>query len=372
MTVLPSDLMFPLRTVTERGGSATILADCRHFGSRGVLVYGASLKQSGALDRLLGDAPDRSVLPWQHEGGEPTLEQLERLLSAARGHEAAWVAAIGGGSVMDLAKACAGLLEAPLPAAAYHDGAPIEPSCIPFIAAPTTAGTGSEATCVSVLTNTARGVKKSIRHASFMPRHVLLDADLLAPCPPQIFASAGFDALTQAIEAYTSRHATAVTDGLAIEGFKLITGALPAAYAGDDGDCLEQLLQGSYLAGLALSNARLGVVHGLAHPLGVRYHQPHGLVCGICLPIALEFNREAIATKYQTLCDTLGGDLMGWIETMMRRFRLSSPFAGQPIIDEAGIIAEALASGSTKANPREVSEADLRALLAKLFGSSRV
>ncbi len=370
MTVLPNDLMFPQRTVTQRGGAATLLAECRTFGTRGVLVYGNSLKQSGGLEHILEDRSDRSVLPWLHAGGEPTLEQLEQLLAVARGHEAEWVAAVGGGSVMDLAKACAGLLEAPLSAEAYHDGAPIEPSRIPFIAAPTTAGTGSEATSVSVLSNTARGIKKSIRHASFMPRHVLLDADLLAPCPPHVFASAGLDALTQAIEAYTSRHATALTDDLALEAFQLITAALPAAYAGDDGSCLEALLQGSYLAGLALSNARLGVVHGLAHPLGIRYHQPHGLVCGICLPLALEFNREAIDTKYQRLSELLGGDLLGWIETMMRRFRISSPFSGQALIDEEGIVAETLASGSTKANPREVTESDIRDLLAKLFGSS--
>jgi alcohol dehydrogenase class IV len=370
MHELPKELLFPLRTISGAGTLSRLISECLAFGARGMIVHGRSFAQSGALARLLATGPDdQTICVWRHPGGEPTIDQLEDLLSAARGHGAAWIAAVGGGSVMDVAKAAAGLLDAPLPALDYHDGEPIEASAVPFIAVPTTAGTGSEATTVSVLTNSAACMKRSIRHPSFMARCVILDSDLLRGCPAPVIASAGMDALTQAIESFTSRHATWFSDVVALKAVEMINTALPAVYENEGNrEAAAALLEGSYLAGISLSNARLGVVHGLAHPLGVRYHQPHGVVCSVCLLPALNFNRAAMGAKYDALAAVLGADPVTRVAALMEAMKIVSPFAGQDIIDRDGIVRETLASGSTAANPRSVTEADVEELLSEIFG----
>ena len=362
--MLPETLILPPRTVAGAATITRLLAECAEFGDRALLVHGRSLESHRVLDRILADRRDPlTVTTWCHPGGEPTLEQLEDLLSVAREHGINCVAAVGGGSVLDIGKACAGLLHAPLPVVEYHDGAPIERTRIGFVAAPTTAGTGSEATIVSVLTNAGRGVKKSIRHPSFMARTVILDPELLATCPPHVIASSGMDAFTQAVESLTSIHATRFTEQLSLEAMRLIALAIEPVYKGARGNELSNLLFGSYLAGLALSNARLGIVHGLAHPLGVRYHQPHGLVCAVCLPHALEFNREAIGAKYDTMSRVLGSDLQALTEHLMAVLDINSPFVGVSMPDREDVINETLASGSTRANPRPVTAADVDQLL---------
>ena len=367
MTWLPKSLILPPETRTHSGAVLHLLQECKIYGSRGMLVCGHSLKQSGRLDAVLGiHANDGDILVWMYPGGEPTLEQVEAFLADARVHKPHWVAAVGGGSVIDLAKAGAGLLNATLPVVAYHDGEPIPASFIPFIVAPTTAGTGSEATTVSVLTNTETGVKKSIRHPSFMARLVVLDAGLLDGCPREVVAASGMDALTQAIESYCSAGAVWFTDALALKAVAMIHGSLEAVYHGQK-EKQEELLTGSYLAGIALSNARLGIVHGLAHPLGARFHAPHGLVCAVCLPHALAFNRAAVPAKYDHLSNVVSMDIEEYVQGLQQHLELRSPFAGMHLVDREAIIDETLASGSTKANPRKVTADDVSLLLDRLF-----
>ncbi|MBL7115189.1 MAG: iron-containing alcohol dehydrogenase [Kiritimatiellae bacterium] len=370
MRTIPAILTLPPRTLTGRDAVDHLLVECRKFGPRGMLVCGASLIRSGVRDRILaGTEGSHDISTWRHPGGEPTLDQLEQLLAAARGHGVDWIAAVGGGSVLDIAKAAAGLLEAPAPAVCYHDGESIPSSRIPFVAVPTTAGTGSEVTTVSVLTNAATGVKKSIRDPSFMARLVMLDSALITTCPSHVMAASGLDALTQAIEAYVSRNATWMTDVFALEAVRLVAQSLPCVYRGDRGSACDALLTGSSLAGLALSNARLGLVHGLAHPLGVRYHQPHGLVCAVCLPLVLAYNREAMGAKVDRLSEAMGGDVFSRVQELMRILQLVSPFGGKWIQDEDAIVRETLASGSTAANPRDVTGDDVRQILRELFAA---
>lgn len=364
---LPSTLVLPPRTVIGSGRVATLPAECAGFGVRGLLVHGRSLAGSGTLDAIMAQSPEgMEITPWQHPGGEPTLKQLEALLVVARETRPDWIAAVGGGSVMDVAKACAGLVEAPLPVAVYHDGADIPPARMPFIAVPTTAGTGSEATIVSVLTDDEKGVKKSIRHPSFMPRLVILDPDLLMTCPPPVIAASGMDAFTQAVESYISNRATWFSETLSLKAAVLIASSLEAVVRGESAPALD-LLEGSYMAGLALSHARLGVVHGLAHPLGYLYHAPHGVFCAVCLPVAIEFNREAMGDKYRRLSGALNKDLLNVTRGLLARLRIESPFRGQPVRDREAIVEETLASGSTAANPRPVTAEDVNTLLDQLF-----
>ena len=201
--------MLPPRTISGVGSIEQLLSECAVFGSSGILVHGESLKKSGLVDAILSQTPANiEVQTWQYPGGEPSLADVELLRRIAGEAKVDWVAAVGGGSVIDAAKAAAGLLHADGAVLDYHDGAEIPMSHVPFIAAPTTAGTGSEATPVSVLTNDDRCVKKSIRHPSFIPRLVVLDPHLLKSCPTHVIASAGMDALTQAIESFISNKAS--------------------------------------------------------------------------------------------------------------------------------------------------------------------
>jgi alcohol dehydrogenase class IV len=177
------------------------------------------------------------------------------------------------------------------------------------------------------------------------------------------------DALTQAIESSASRHATRATDALALEALRSIRGGIEAVFVASTDPRAEDLLVGSYLAGLALANARLGLVHGLAHPLGAVYHQPHGLVCALCLPAVLEFNRMAMGEKYARVSEAMGDDAIRETRRLIRALGLASPFTGQPIRCREAIVAETLASGSTAANPRPVTAEAVNALLDGLFAN---
>lgn len=370
MRTFPLTLALPPRVFCHPGAIAGILEECATFGQRGMLVHGQSLAVGGVLNRILDGCPDElRVTTWQHAGGEPTLEQLDATLAAARACRADWIAAVGGGSVMDLGKACAGLLHAPLATSAYHGGETIPASRVPFAAAPTTAGTGGEATGVSVLTDTRLGVKKSIRHPSFVPRVVVLDAELLAGCPPNVIACSGMDAFVQAVESFVSRDASAFSDACASAAVRMINRALVSVFRGATGAPAQELLEGSFLAGIALSHARLGLVHGLAHPLGLRYQAAHGLVCAVCLPAVIDFNRGVAAHKFSTLQDILGSDIRTYAEALLQSLHIASPFRGQPLRDREAIIAETLASGSSAANPRPVTADDVSAMLDTIFAA---
>jgi alcohol dehydrogenase class IV len=300
-----------------------------------------------------------------HPGGEPTLDQLDQLLQTVRSLKIDWIAAVGGGSVLDVAKAAAGLAQALKPAATYFDGAPIETEPLPFLAAPTTAGTGSEATVNAVLIHPGDHRKKSIRDPRWMPRCVILDPNLLIGCPPPVIADSGMDALTQAIEAYASRYATPFSDGIAVEAISLLHRYLPVVFKGcaTDDDRLG-LLTGSYLGGMALSLARLGVVHGIAHPLGSLFSIPHGRICALCLPLALDLNRPTLGDKYDRLSGLLGADAVTAIQQRLADFSIRSPLEGVDISDSLEfIVKETLASGSSQANSKTVTRTDVLTLL---------
>ena len=370
MPLLPETLLLPQQTVAKAGAVLNLAEAALAFGKNGVIVHGASLRRSGTLETILGRQPAGMRLrSWQHEGGEPTVGEVESLRAELRRERPDWVAAVGGGSVIDLAKAAAGLADAPESAAYYQThNAAIPPATLPLIAAPSTAGTGSEATVVAVLTDPARMLKQSIRHPSYMPKRVILDPDLLAGCPPATIAAAGLDAFIQAYESYTSRHATPFTRALSELALVRISRALLPLYQGDLG-AASDMLESSYLAGIALSHARLGVIHGLAHPLGARTGVAHGLVCALCLPACLAFNRPVIQRDLSELKARHGLDVEAQVETWLEAMKLETPFEGLHVADRDAFIRETLASGSTAANPRAVTAEDAAALLDAIAGA---
>ena len=374
MNILPQNLLLPQRTVSGAGSIHNLESIAAGFGTKGVLVHGRSLERSGVVKSIVSACgTDLRIRCYCHEGSEPTVHEVDTLRNAVRESGAEWVAAIGGGSVIDLAKAAAGLADHTLSTAFYQvNPSEIQPASIPLIAAPTTAGTGSEATVVSVLTNPDKGLKQSIRHASHMPKAVILDPKLLDSCPPVTIAAAGLDAFIQAFESYTSRHAVPFTQSLAECAIERIAANLLPLYENpSDIDAATAMLEASYITGLAFSHSRLGVIHGLAHPLGVRFKAAHGAACACSLPAALEYNQDYIQGHLETLKSRCKVDVNELVESWMQKMQLDNPFTGKSIEDMDAVVREVLNSGSTKANPREVTAEDVLWLVGRILEDPR-
>lgn len=236
--------------------------------------------------------------------GEPSPELIDALVAEWRGAGINAVLGIGGGSVLDAAKACAGLLQTGNSVMDHLEGVgpelPYGGPSTPFIAVPTTAGTGSEATKNAVLSRSgADGFKKSFRDDQLMAEYAVVDPDLLASCPPGLIAADGMDAFTQLLEAYVSLRANPVTDALAMTGLRAACDALPTWYAAGEGvaEARTNLALAALLSGICLAQAGLGSVHGLAQPLGSLFPIAHGVVCGTLVAAATRVNIEVMQTR---------------------------------------------------------------------------
>jgi alcohol dehydrogenase class IV len=200
-----------------------------------------------------------------------------------------------------------------------------------------------------------------------MAQIVILDSTHLAASPRHVIAHSGMDAFVQGVESYLSSKSTWFSDTLALKGLTLLSSSLETVYSDPTSEAADALLFGSCLIGIAFSCSRLGVVHGLAHPLGARYKVPHGLVCAVCLPYVIEFNRDSVKERYGLLGKTLGSDLLDRSKELIERLEIRSPFPQKSLVDRNEIVKETLASGSTAANPRPVTAADVEKLLDRIF-----
>src|SRR5579859_3802091 len=264
------------------------------LGSRVLLVTGADPARHSPLLAGLG----RTAVTFPVTG-EPTVEMVRAAVAAARGHGADVVAAIGGGSVIDTGKAVAMLLGNGGDPLDYlevvGDGQPITRPAAPCVAVPTTAGTGAEVTANAVLAVPEHQLKASLRSPLMIPRVALVDPELTVSCPPPVTAASGLDALTQCLEPFVSVRATPVTDGLAREGLRRAGSGLRAAYAdGADLAARSDMSVCALLGGMALANAKLGAVHGLAGVIGGTAAVPHGLACAALLVPVSEANVRAL------------------------------------------------------------------------------
>ena len=234
--------------------------------------------------------------------GEPTVELARDAVAAAREHGADVVAAIGGGSVIDTGKAVAMLLGNGGDPLDYLEvvgaGQKITQPAVPFVAVPTTAGTGAEVTANAVLAVPEHRLKASLRSPMMIPRVALVDPELTVSCPPPVTAAGGLDALTQCLEPFVSVRANPLTDGLAREGLRRAGSGLRAAYA-DGGDLAARADMSvcALLGGMALANAKLGAVHGLAGVIGGTADVPHGLACAALLAPVIEANVRALQAQ---------------------------------------------------------------------------
>ena len=375
-------------TMFFAGAIAQLPFAVEKFGKKILLVTGgSSLKKSGRLDaieRLLKSKNIYYAIVTVH--GEPSPQLVDAVVKQFADKEINAVVSIGGGSVIDAGKAISAML--PLNESVYdylevvgtklHGGVKI-----PFIAIPTTAGTGSEATKNAVLSTTGTsGFKRSLRHNNFVPDIAIIDPELMIGCPFNITAASGLDALTQLIESYVSTKANPFTDALSLSGIeKVQQSLLPLCIEKNDSIPLRAgMAYAAYVSGITLAHAGLGIVHGLASPLGALFGIPHGVACGTLLAAAARTTiiklKSAGDTKYlqkyakvgELLAPEKGGDdraqkthncihtLEEWTETLAMP-RLS--MYGVREQDFAKIIKEA----DNKNNPIHLNDDEMIGLL---------
>ncbi|EFU7551721.1 ethanolamine utilization ethanol dehydrogenase EutG [Escherichia coli] len=239
---------------------------------------------------------------WPCPVGEPCITDVCAAVAQLRESGCDGVIAFGGGSVLDAAKAVALLVTTPDSTLAEMSETSVLQSRLPLIAIPTTAGTGSETTNVTVIIDAVSGRKQVLAHASLMPDVAILDAALTEGVPSHVTAMTGIDALTHAIEAYSALNATPFTDSLAIGAIAMIGKSLPKAVGyGHDLAARESMLLASCMAGMAFSSAGLGLCHAMAHQPGAALHIPHGLANAMLLPTVMEFNRMVCRERFSQI-----------------------------------------------------------------------
>lgn len=266
-----------------------------NYGKRVLLVTGArsfiDSRRAGCLFEQFGS----SGISFQHVTvrNEPSPETVDETVIKFRDREIDVVVSIGGGSVIDSGKAISAMLGKTGSVTEYLEvvGNREHPGTrVPFIAVPTTSGTGSEATKNAVISQVGkRGFKRSLRHDNLVPDVAIVDPELTLDCPPEITAAAGMDCFTQLTEAYLSTRSNEYTDALALEGIKAIKRSLIRSYShGDDAEARADMSFAALTSGICLANAGLGAVHGLAGTIGAMYDIPHGVVCGTLMAVANE------------------------------------------------------------------------------------
>ncbi|MFP4474602.1 MAG: iron-containing alcohol dehydrogenase [Desulfatibacillaceae bacterium] len=283
------------RIVFGPGAALELGAMVPPFGNRALVVTGANAGRHGPVIARLGER-DYPYITFAVDG-EPTTETVRDGVARAREAGCKVVVGIGGGSVLDAGKAIAALLANPGDVTDYLEvvgrGMPLAVPSAPYVAVPTTAGTGAEVTKNAVLRSPEHGIKVSMRSPAMLPSLAVVDPLLTVSMPPQLTVATGMDALTQLVEAYVSSQSNPMCDGLCREGIRRAACSLRLACEdGDDLSAREDMSLASLFGGIVLANTKLGAVHGLSAPLGGRWNVPHGAACARLLPFVMEANIE--------------------------------------------------------------------------------
>lgn len=338
------------------------------FGARALVVSGSRPLAPERVSRLLENAAvsvARLVVP-----GEPTLKLVEQGVKQAREAGCEFVVAIGGGSVIDTGKAIAAMLANEGELLDYIEvigrGKTLAKPSRPFIAIPTTAGTGAEVTRNAVLAAPEQRVKVSLRSAFMLPTVALIDPELTHDLPPALTASTGLDALTQLIEPFTCSRANPMTDAICREGMKRVARSLRVAHCdGKNSAAREDMMVAGLFGGLALANAGLGAAHGFAAPIGGMFPAPHGAVCAALLSQVMAMNMRVLEQKglslerYGEIARILTGsgaavaaNGVQWVGELVRELNIPRLRAyGIESRHVAELVAKAANASSMKANP---------------------
>ena len=368
----------PTRIIFGEGRLAEAPEIAAGMGSRALVVQG----QSGRAEPLVRQLRDRGLAVWTlGVPAEPTIALVERGAADARRAQCDVVLALGGGSVIDAAKAIAALLTNDAPVRDYLEvvgkARPLTNRSAPLIAIPTTAGTGAEVTRNAVLMAEEEHVKVSMRGALMLPAVALIDPVLTYTLPPNVTASTGLDALTQCIEPFVSPHANPLSDAVAREGIRRAAVALRVAFRdGSDAAARRDMSVASLCGGLALANAKLGAVHGFAAPLCGMFPVPHGVACARLLPPVTAINVRALReraswslalARYDEVARLVTGspsaraeDLAGWLSALVEELAVPRLAAlGVREEDVVRVAAAARRASSMKGNPIELTDEEL-------------
>jgi len=355
------------------------------MGDRALVARGGPPEAFERLRNLLG-RQGISCLEVKIDG-EPTTEMLSEALRVGNKTSVSLVIGIGGGSAIDIAKVVAALLTNPGDLMDYLEvigqGKPLTKPALPLIAIPTTAGTGAEVTRNAVIGSMAHHVKVSLRSPYLLPRIALVDPALTIDLPPQVTAFTGMDALTQLIESYTSNNSNPLTDTICEEGLRSIGSSFYRAYDdGKDVHAREEMCIASLFSGLALANAKLGAVHGLAGPIGGEVSAHHGAICACLLPQVMEANFTALRDRspdhpalqrYTQLAKQLTGrqdacaeNGIQWVNEISSHMKIQ-PLSSFGLSDDnfPSIMEKAQKASSMQGNPITLFEDELRSILQK-------
>ena len=392
---LAFELAAPTRIVFGAGCAREVGALAAGMGGCALVVTGKSTDRARAVLEMLAAAGVRAAT--FSVAGEPTVETARTGVAAARAASCDVVIALGGGSTIDAGKAIAALVANGGDPLDYLEvvgrGQPLRRRSLPFIALPTTAGTGSEVTKNAVLGSHEHGVKASLRSPLMLPSAALVDPDLLVGLPAEVLASSGLDALSQLIEPFVSARANPLTDGFAREGLRRSASALRRAYtAARMGVAVapadrEALALASLLGGLSLANAGLGAVHGFAAPVGGLFAAPHGAVCAALLGPVMQINVAALRARapegpalarYQEVAALVTGhasatieDGLAWVAALCRALDVPGLARhGMREADVAALVGKARVASSMKGNPIALTDAELTDIATRALGDA--
>ena len=311
----------------------------------------------------------------------PTIDNVKHGVETFKKSGADYLIAIGGGSSMDTSKAIGIIIANPEfeDVRSLEGVAPTKKPCVPIIAVPTTAGTAAEVTINYVITDVERKRKFVCVDPHDMPIIAIVDPDMMSSMPKGLTASTGMDALTHAIEGYTTKAAWEMTDMFHLKAIEIIARSLRSAVANEK-EGREGMALGEYIAGMGFSNVGLGIAHSMAHTLGAVYDTPHGVACAMMLPIVMEYNADCTGEKYREIARAMG--VKGVDDMSVEEYRKAAIDAVSQLSVDVGIptkleaikeddldfLAEsAHADACAPGNPKDASVEDLKALFRKIM-----
>lgn len=350
------------------------------FRGKLLVVTDEGLIKSGVLEGFFASLSAADVAYDVFSGVEanPSTTVLERAVAFLRDHDCTAVIGVGGGSSIDTAKGVAAMATNAGTILDYEGYDRIPNAPLPIFAIPTTSGTGSECTASTVFTNKETLFKTVIISPRLFPQLAILDAELTLKLPPAITAATGMDALTHAIESYVSKQANPVSQALALGAVRLIGRSLRKAfYVGSDLAAREDMLLGSFLAGVAFSQSKLGNVHAISHTMGGVFNIAHGIANAALLPYVIAFNVPACPERYRDIAQALGAEAAGVdAETAARRLvaqivELNRALGIPSNIRELGVdlehlpqmVADSMRSGNVLVNPRLTTAGDIERII---------
>lgn len=365
----PFDYQLPTHIVFGDGRIGELSDHLRRHGvTRPLIVTDPGLRSTGIIARI-EHVLSEAGMPcgvYDEVSSDPRTSIVEHVVALVREGQHDGLVGVGGGSSLDVAKAAAALVTNPGAPADYVGREKISNQPLPFVAIPTTAGTGSEVTIWSVLTDDATGAKVSIGSVMMMPNVALLDPELTVGLPPKITAATGMDALSHAVESYGSVWNHVIAEPLALQAIELVGKYL--ARAVEDGSDLEArrgMLLASLVSELAANSTRLGLCHALALPVGARYHVPHGTANAILLDLVCAFNAAADQERYATIARKLGWgpDAASGIAALRERIGITERLADWGVDNHGELADMAMKSDNVLANPREADRDQLMEIL---------